>query len=156
MDIQPITVSAAHSDTGAPPNDLLRAFEQNQQTMAAQDLSFERQSLVIALTGANALAMIGGDGSVVLRQVQGALAGADRDVKVMGDGAVTFHVPKALNGLAAIVREFGFLAQAIVNSPSVHRNQPGPFGPRASIAAIDASLGQMSRSLGGSAFSIMV
>ena len=156
MDIQPITVSAAPSDTGAPPNDLLRSFEQNQQTMAAQDLSFERQSLVIALTGANELAMIGGDGSVVLRQAQGALAGADHDIKVMRDGAVTFHVPQALNGLAAIVRDFGFLAQAIVNSPSVHRIQPGPFGPRASIAAIGASLGHMSSTLGGSSLSILV
>ncbi len=156
MDVQPIAPTLANGEA-APQADVsaLRALAQSQQNAALQNLSFQQQSLQIAVRGANQLAMFGGDGSFALRQASNAMAAADQDIKILRNG-VGANSPSTLNSLARIVRGFSLLAQSLITSPSIPRGQKGPFGPQRDIASIRGSINHMASTLGGSSLSIMV
>ena len=163
MDIQPVgngaiaAIGQALDAARAPAsNPLVRSLQQGRQHAAAQGLSFARQSLETALTGANLIALVGGDGRAVLAQARDAVVTADQSVRSLRDGILDAvaqgDTPVAaargqLRGLGLAVIGLRGLAEAIINSPSTAR--VGWFDParKRPVATIRAALDDMARAV---------
>jgi hypothetical protein len=137
MDVQPLgagivtAVSQALDIARAPAgNAIVQSLAQGRQQAAAAGLSFARQSLETALTGANLITLIGGDGRSVLAQARDAMVSADQQIRTLRDGIVgdvaagTTARAAALGelgGLGLVVQGLGTLAEAIINAPATTR-----------------------------------
>jgi hypothetical protein len=158
MDVQPLGAGIVAAvgqilDTARAPagSAIVRSLAQGRQ-QAAAGLSFARQSLETALTGANLVTLMGGDGRRVLAQARDAMASADQQIRTLRDGIlgdVAAHAaPRgaalgALGGLGLVVSGLGTLAEAIINSPAttrLPRRDPARVRPVATMRAAVADM----------------
>ncbi len=137
---------------GKPDTTIVHSLQQGRQQAAAQGLSFARQSLQTALTGANLIALLGGDGRSVLAQARDAVVAADQSVRTLrngiADAAMQGITPRGtaqfqLRGLGLAVLGLRAFAEAIINSPATTRLAPLDPVRRRPVATLRAALDDM-------------
>jgi hypothetical protein len=137
---------------------VVRSLVEGPQVAAAVGLGFAEQSLQTALTTANLLTLMGGDGKSVLRQARGAVAAAAGAVGTLSRGVASDAADglepggtalQQLGGLGLVVGNLGSVVEAVIDAPSSTRAVRREHGPDRDVTAMRADLQAMSGALAG-------